>query len=486
MATTTKTPPAPKLTELPIKMIKPHPRNPRHTAAADPDMVASIKTNGILQPLVVAPHLTRAGEYVVLMGHRRLDGARKARHAVVPCIVREDLTTDAQMLEVAVVENVHREGLSPIEEAEAYAALLDLKWTQKKIAERTGRDVGVVRDRLKLLRLSKKTQDSVHVGQLTLTDALAITGFDAKTQTELTKAAGTVNFKRRLEDAKSKVRNEGRHAGYLSKVQTAGIKVWDLPKGKSIYDTDARRLGYIAEYGQAPDLPSLIEAHPDCLRYIDDTPASSYSAGSVDLYCITPSVHDDAVSQEHAERERERQEREAAAAEQEAREDAAWKVRTATVMDLIGPGLKLDPRFADVTRALLPPLLATLSYGRLNAYHDLMGIPADARWKNGGYYGIDARTRPKFNNHCADLADGKPALLGKAVFAVLVAFAEDARDTAAKGYSSSDTAVEALDYFTLLEALGWTPDPDVDAALLARLRAGAYTVAEPDADQEAS
>ncbi len=131
---------------LELDKIKPHPKNPRRKAIADTEMVDSIKEVGLIQPVVVALHTD--GTYYLLAGERRYDGCKKAKLKTVPAIVRTDITTDDQVIEFAIIENVHRENLSPIEEAEAFFEYSQLRdpptrkpYTLPAIARKTGRPV---------------------------------------------------------------------------------------------------------------------------------------------------------------------------------------------------------------------------------------------------------------------------------------------------------------------------------------------------------
>jgi len=151
------------LTSRPIASLRPHPDNPR--GRIDPaglgELAASIRAQGILQPLLVTP------EGLVVAGHRRLAAATIAGMAHVPVIIRS-LTRDEQ-LAIMLVENIQREDLSPLQEARAYRSLLDLGLGRSEIARRVGVTAARISERLNILRLDPEVQGMFDRGQLPIT-----------------------------------------------------------------------------------------------------------------------------------------------------------------------------------------------------------------------------------------------------------------------------------------------------------------------------
>ena len=146
----------PLFEQLPLDRIDPNPRQPRGAFDEEPlhDLTMSIEAVGVLQPIVVRPHGER---YQIVMGERRVRAARAAGLERIPAIVRT--TEDDQLLRDALLENVHREDLNPLEEAAAYEQLLlDFGITQEELAARLGRSRPVIANAMRLLRLPGSVQ----------------------------------------------------------------------------------------------------------------------------------------------------------------------------------------------------------------------------------------------------------------------------------------------------------------------------------------
>ncbi len=158
--------------ELPLSQIRPNPHQPRHHVdeRALQELEASIRSQGILQPLLVRP--AESG-YELIAGQRRFLAAARAGLGTVPVIVRE--FADQQMLEASLVENLQREDLDPIDEAMGYQALMDdIGYTHERVAERVGKDRTTITNALRLLSLPQDVQDMVSRGTLTAGHARAL------------------------------------------------------------------------------------------------------------------------------------------------------------------------------------------------------------------------------------------------------------------------------------------------------------------------
>lgn len=160
------------LLELPIDSIAVNPNQPRKVfdfTALD-ELAASIKSSGVIQPIIVR---RVAGSYQLIAGERRWRAARQAGLDRIPAVVRD--ATDAQSIELALVENLLREDLNPIETAQAYQKLLaEFGWTQEELAQRIGKDRTSIANALRLLRLPEEIQADLRGGRLTMGHARAL------------------------------------------------------------------------------------------------------------------------------------------------------------------------------------------------------------------------------------------------------------------------------------------------------------------------
>jgi ParB family chromosome partitioning protein len=162
------------LLALPVEQLIPNPYQPRKnfTPEALDELAASIKASGLLQPIVAR----RRGErYEILVGERRWRAARQAGLTEVPVIVRD--ASDAEALELALAENLLREDLNPLEEADAYQRLMaEFGWTQDELARRIGRDRSSIANVLRLRRLPDVIQEDLRTGRLAMGHARALLG----------------------------------------------------------------------------------------------------------------------------------------------------------------------------------------------------------------------------------------------------------------------------------------------------------------------
>lgn len=168
--------------ELPIDQIDPNPRQPRDTFDEEElaELTASIQAVGVLQPVVVRPTGDR---YQLIMGERRLRASKAAGRSSIPAVLRE--TPDEHLLRDALLENIHRQDLSPLEEAAAYEQLLvDFGVTQDDLAARLGKGRPSITNALRLLRLPASVQRRVAAGTLSAGHAKAIASISDPGQQE--------------------------------------------------------------------------------------------------------------------------------------------------------------------------------------------------------------------------------------------------------------------------------------------------------------
>ncbi len=187
-AAVAESPPPPsgeRLLMLDLDLIRPNPRQPRQDfdEGALEALAGSLKDDGVLQPIMVRP--AGSGRFEIVAGERRWRAAQRAGLLKVPAVVRD--VPEDRRLELALIENLQREGLNPIEEAQAYRALLDeFGWTQAELATKVGRQRATVANSLRLLGLPRPVQDRVRAGAISMGHARALAAVeDGGLQTEI-------------------------------------------------------------------------------------------------------------------------------------------------------------------------------------------------------------------------------------------------------------------------------------------------------------
>jgi ParB family chromosome partitioning protein len=169
--------------EVPISSISPNPRQPRTVFNEDAlnELIASIKEIGILQPPVVRK--VSEGRYELVMGERRFRAAKAAGLKSIPVIIRQ--TPDNELLREALIENIHRSQLNPLEEAAAYAGLLsDFGCTHDELASKLGRSRPLISNMLRLLNLPPTVQRKVAAGVISAGHARALLGLSDEKEIE--------------------------------------------------------------------------------------------------------------------------------------------------------------------------------------------------------------------------------------------------------------------------------------------------------------
>ena len=187
----------------------------------------SIRENGVIQPIVVQ----KQGEgYEIICGERRWRASRKAGLKKIPAVIRE--VSNTQSLKMALIENIHRQDLNPIEEAQAYKRLShEFGLTQEVIAKQVGKNRATVANYLRLLKLSKGFQDDLITGQLTMGHARAMLSLE--TEAEMEEARREVLKKNmNVRQIESYIQAKKRTAGEKpkAKVDRKDIFIKDLEK----------------------------------------------------------------------------------------------------------------------------------------------------------------------------------------------------------------------------------------------------------------
>lgn len=167
------------LTELTVAEIKPNPFQPRRDVdpAALEELKSSIKQVGLMQPVVVRTAPNGAGGFELIAGERRLRACQALGWEKIPAVTRD--VDDRTVLTLALIENLQRDDLSPVDEARGYERLIaEFFLTQQDVAEAVGRDRSTVTNALRLLKLPDAVLAMLHEGQLTVGHARALLGLD--------------------------------------------------------------------------------------------------------------------------------------------------------------------------------------------------------------------------------------------------------------------------------------------------------------------
>ena len=253
-------------TELPVGAIRPNPRQPRQVFDEESlaELVHSISEVGLLQPVVVRPSGEKSFELV--MGERRWRAAREAGLERIPAIVRD--TADADLLRDALLENLHRAQLNPLEEAAAYAQLLeDFGCTHEELAARIGRSRPAITNTVRLLRLSPPVQRRVAAGVLSAGHARALVAVeDPAVQERLaTRAVAEGMSVRALEEAVTT--GDGREVGSrvvrrarvtAPRVADLAVRLSDRLETRVRVDLGRRKGRITVEFASLDDLERIV------------------------------------------------------------------------------------------------------------------------------------------------------------------------------------------------------------------------------------
>ncbi|WP_137596617.1 ParB/RepB/Spo0J family partition protein [Paucilactobacillus kaifaensis] len=167
--------------EISLNEIRPNPYQPRRTfdTKALEELAASIEKAGVFQPVIIRQPDKRMKRYELIAGERRFRASKLANKQTIPAIVRE--MSDEEMMEVAVVENLQREDLTPLEEAQAYETLMQkLSLTQAQVSERLGKSRPYIANYLRLLGLPKMVKEMLQKEQLSMGQARTLLGLKDK------------------------------------------------------------------------------------------------------------------------------------------------------------------------------------------------------------------------------------------------------------------------------------------------------------------
>ena len=231
-------PPRTGVAKIDIEMIRPDDGQPRRKfdETTLDELATSIRNQGLLQPLLVR----RDGKgYRLIAGERRWRAAQRAGLTEVPVLVRE--ATDTEAFELALVENLQREDLSPLEEAEGYRRLLeDRKWTQEQVAERVGKERSTVANALRLLALPAEVKQLLEASELDMGHARALLGLQRPLEM-VTLARAVVAEKLSVRETESRVK--AGKAGKAGHGKGAKPALKQSPEARRLVEDLQRRLG---------------------------------------------------------------------------------------------------------------------------------------------------------------------------------------------------------------------------------------------------
>lgn len=367
---------------LSLEAIHPHPKNIRHDARADDELVDSIASQGLLEPLLVAPHPDGTeGKYILIAGHRRKDGLERALFTHAPALIRYDLVDEADQVAAMLVENGRRADLTPLEEAEGFDLLSELGWKPDEISTATGRSTSLIKQRRKLTTLRPAARGAVDGHQITIDDALALAALPDQEQKELERHIPTGSFRYELKSAQQRAERRVEVEKARKQYAAAGVPELEMPANSSIWtlthaDHGMVRLGLTFSTDPAD--------HDGCLAFVND---GTRQYPSLELVCTDPGRHDDQLSDAQraakAEDDRFQAEREQEAQARRERDEArriARQLRVDALVAAIKPKAKVDPMLEQLLRLGLVALLDRGELARSAEFHELANVPEALRW----------------------------------------------------------------------------------------------------------
>lgn len=215
--------------DIDLTQIQTNPNQPRKNFDEErlAELAKSVEQHGILQPLIVRPS---GGQYELVAGERRLRAAKIAGLTHVPVVIKP--LSDREMMEIALIENLQREDLNPLEEADAYKRLMDeFNYTQEQLAERVGKSRSAVANTLRLVTLHAEVRKNLATGRLTEGHARALLALPIEKQAEAA---------RKVIELKLSVRETERLAGLVQKNENSPLKRTRSEKDDYVADLEDR------------------------------------------------------------------------------------------------------------------------------------------------------------------------------------------------------------------------------------------------------
>ncbi len=218
-----------KVQEVPIEDISPNPFQPRRSFNKEKidELAKSIKEHGIIQPIILRE---KDGKYELVSGERRLKAAKEAGLEAVPAVVRD--MPDQRQMEIAIIENVQREDLNPIEEAKGYELLIKkFSFTQEELSKSIGKSRSQIANTMRLLNLDSRVQKYLQEGMMSIGHGKVLAGLDKETQIKIADKIArdglsvreaeilATSEKSTKEDGKTEDRRKKRLPEYIKEVQ---------------------------------------------------------------------------------------------------------------------------------------------------------------------------------------------------------------------------------------------------------------------------
>ncbi|GAX03993.1 chromosome partitioning protein ParB [Secundilactobacillus pentosiphilus] len=256
--------------DIKLDQIRPNPYQPRQKfdQTALKDLAQSIKKSGVFQPIIVRQPDPEVSRYEILAGERRVRASKLIKNETIPAIVRE--VTEPQMMEIAVMENLQREDLTPLEEAEAYEMLMsNLNLTQAQVSSRLGKSRPYIANYLRLLGLPKQVKELLQKKRLSMGQARTLLSLKDRSQmvSLANRAADGKMTVRALEGVVSKMNGQAaakpkKHVKQKSPYLRAGENVLQEKFGTQVTISESKEAGQgriEIEYMSDDDLSRILD-----------------------------------------------------------------------------------------------------------------------------------------------------------------------------------------------------------------------------------
>ena len=285
-----------------VKKIKNHPYNARKDLGDLTELTESIKQNGILQNLTIVPDPENEGEYLAVIGNRRLAAAALAGLETVPCVISN--MSHADQIKAMLLENMQRRDLTVYEQAQGFQMMMDLGASIADISKDTGFSTSTIRHRIKLNELDKETLEKKCTGTISMTDLIKLEDIkDVNKRNEVLKKIGTNNFQWAYNDA---------IAHQKRKENVEEIKDRLIEGLPNIVEIEKSNPGvkYIQGLWNEIDVKKFIEEKKDCIAKLYFKKNTASYGAAVEIYEEKNANDEEEASREKIEVEKRKERRE--------------------------------------------------------------------------------------------------------------------------------------------------------------------------------